>query len=132
MMVEVHPDPAAALSDGPQQLDGAAFGALMEAVGVTSCRNEIDAIDREIVRLIARRREHAVAIAETKAARGLALRTPEREAELLSNLEALAGEHGIDPGDVRRVFELLLRQSRREQRRRVAGLEMAVAAGIGA
>jgi 3-deoxy-7-phosphoheptulonate synthase len=132
MMVEVHPDPASALSDGPQQLDAAAFGALMEAVGVTSPRTEIDAIDREIVRLIARRREHAVAIAESKASRGMALRTPEREAELLTNLEDVAREHGIDPGDVRRVFELLLRQSRREQRRRVAGLEMAVAAGVSA
>ncbi len=129
MMVEVHPDPAVALSDGPQQLDAADFASLMNALGVAGPRTEIDAIDREIVRLIARRREHAVAIAEAKTARGIALRTPEREEELLVNLEAVAAEHGIEPSDVRRVFELLLRQSRREQRRRVAGIGPVPSAG---
>jgi 3-deoxy-7-phosphoheptulonate synthase len=117
MMVEVHPEPEAARSDGPQQLDGAGFEALMTGLGITSVRDDIDRIDREIVRLVARRRAKAITVAEAKGLRGLPLRTPERERQMLEELEAEAVGLGLDPGEIRELFELMLRHSRREQQR---------------
>ena len=37
VMVEIHPDPAQALSDGPQSLDLVTFARLMEDLGATRC-----------------------------------------------------------------------------------------------
>jgi 3-deoxy-7-phosphoheptulonate synthase len=119
LMVEVHPDPATALSDGPQQLDGPGFERLMRELGIGSRRMEIDRIDREMVRLIAERRAHAVAVAGAKERFGDALRSPTREDEILVNIEAEALRHGLDPDEIRRVFELMLGHSRRAQRRAV-------------
>lgn len=117
IMVEVHPDPDRALSDAPQQLDAAGFEQLMAALGLSSVRRDIDAIDREIVRLLARRRECALAVGRTKSSRGLPVRSSEREEEILSSLGAEASRQGLDPDEVRRLFRLILGQSRRAQRR---------------
>ncbi len=45
LMIEVHPDPAKALSDGPQSLNPPEFGRLMEEVGrIAAFRREFDGV----------------------------------------------------------------------------------------
>jgi 3-deoxy-7-phosphoheptulonate synthase len=122
MMVEVHPEPDRALSDAAQQLDRAGFFAMMNQLGVASMRDDIDGIDREILRLIAHRRSLAVKIGLTKAGLGMPLRAPRREAEILDRLSEAAQPLSIDEGHVRELFRLILRQSRAEQRRALAAV----------
>ncbi|NOY55579.1 MAG: 3-deoxy-7-phosphoheptulonate synthase [Actinobacteria bacterium] len=127
MMVEVHPEPDRALSDGPQQLDAAGFEQLMEALGIVSVREDIDRIDRQILRLLAQRLSRSLEIGQAKMARGLPLHSPGREAEILAGLAAEAEGSGLDPQVVRALFETILHQSRRAQRHSLTPL--AAAAG---
>ncbi len=123
MMVEVHPDPENAICEGPQQLGPDGFGALMEALGVPSMRDEIDRIDRELVRLVAQRLDLSVDIGRMKAAQGLPLRSPEREAELIEEAKADAARWGVDPEYAEQLFMLILQHSRAAQRRSIDARE---------
>ncbi|HEY7564674.1 MAG TPA: 3-deoxy-7-phosphoheptulonate synthase [Acidimicrobiia bacterium] len=114
VIVEVHPDPATARTDGPQ-LDPGAFLILMTALGIDRLRHRIDQIDRQIVRLLSRRQDLALEIGRAKAHRGLPIYIPDREAELLGVIEEEAGRAGIEPGHVRALFQLVLAESRRLQ-----------------
>lgn len=117
LAVEVHPSPDLALSDGHQQLDGAGFTELMDALGVGRMRKAVDVIDREIVRLLAKRRDLALAIGRVKAARGLPVQAPDREAELLAVIREEALLQGLDQQHVQRLFEEVLAESRSAQHR---------------
>jgi chorismate mutase len=119
VMVEVHPNPSEALSDGPQQLDAEGFTQLMEGLGLASRRTEIDVLDREIISLLGRRVARSVAIGRFKAARGEPLRTPDRESEILRALREEAELAGLDGEEVTGIFELILEMSRGEQARAV-------------
>ncbi len=115
LIIEVHPQPADALSEGPLQLDVQEFAALMFSLGVNRMRAHIDLVDREIVRLLARRQELATEIGRVKAARGLPIRAPQREGELLAIIREEAELRGIDPRHAQALFELVLGESRRVQ-----------------
>jgi 3-deoxy-7-phosphoheptulonate synthase/chorismate mutase-like protein len=114
VIVEVHPEPGAARTTGPQ-LDLDAFISLMVALGIHRLRTTIDQIDRQIVRLLSRRQDLAMEIGRTKAAQGLPIYIPDREAELLTIIEEEASRAGLDPGHVRSLFQLVLSESRRLQ-----------------
>lgn len=118
LMVEVHPRPDEALSDGPQQLDRDQFLRLMEALGVGRIREAVDQVDRELVRLLARRLELALSIGRVKAGRGQPVRAPEREEEILAGARAEAERLGLDADFAEEVFELVLRHSRSLQEAR--------------
>lgn len=115
LIVEVHPDPHQAKTEGPLQLDPEQFAQLMFRLGVNRMRANIDLIDREIVRLLARRQELSLQIGREKARRGLPVRAPERERELLEVIREEAAAEGIDPDHAARLFELVLEESRRVQ-----------------
>lgn len=115
LIVEVHPRPTEALTEGPLQLDGRGFAALMFGLGVSRMRAHIDLIDREIVRLLARRQELSLEIGKVKATRGLPVRAPDREEELLEIIREEAEVQGIRPGHVNQLFELVLEESRAVQ-----------------
>lgn len=115
LIVEVHCDPGAARSEGPPQLDGPHFAALMFQLGVNRMRSHIDLIDREIVRLLARRLEMAIEIGRVKAVHGLPVRAPQREEELLGIIREEAARLGIRPDHVADLFELVLAESRAVQ-----------------
>lgn len=112
LIVEVHPHPEEARTEGPLQLDPGAFVGLMFRLGVNRMRGHIDLIDREIVRLLARRQELAIEIGRVKATRDLPIRAPEREDELLAIIREEASIQGIDPRHVQALFELVLAESR--------------------
>ena len=119
LVVSVHPNPETALAGNGSQLTPAAFAKLMESLGIPLLRDEIDRIDRELVKLIARRLHSAVEIAQIKSDRGLPLRAPAREAELIAEARADAGVLGIDPQYAADLMELVLSYSRKAQRRAV-------------
>lgn len=115
LIVEVHPQPAAARSEGPRQLDAEEFSALMYRLGVNRMRAHIDLVDREIVRLLARRQEMSLEIGRVKAARGLPVHAPDREAELLAIIRDEADAQGLPPDLVENLFEQVLAYSRKVQ-----------------
>lgn len=117
LIVPVHPDPGSARAGNGSQLGLAAFDDLMVALGIPSLRDEIDRIDRELLKLVARRLRSSVEIAKIKAERGLAIHSPMREQELIDEARTDAGDLGLDPDYVQALMELILEHSRAEQRR---------------
>ena len=113
--VLVHPDPASALAGNGGQLDLVAFGHLMDGLGIPSLRDEIDRIDRELVKLVGRRLHSSVEIARIKADRGLSMRSPDREAELIDEAMDDARRLGLDPEYIAELMALVLAHSRKAQ-----------------
>ncbi len=80
-------------------------------------RDHIDALDRELVELLARRVQLSRRAGAVKAARGLVVRDPARERALLESRAGWGRERGLEGVAVRELFELILRHSRGVQRR---------------
>jgi 3-deoxy-7-phosphoheptulonate synthase len=116
LMVEVHPDPASAKVGNGAQLDGPTFHRLMESLGVPLLRDEIDRIDREIIKLLGVRLHRAVEIARLKAEKGLPMRSPDREAELVAEVRSDAAALGMDPDYIEDFINLVLHHTRAAQR----------------
>ncbi len=121
LLVPVHPDPENAKAGNGSHLDPAQFAALMEALGIPSLRDEIDRIDRQLIKLLAARLNGSVEIARIKAARGLDIYSPDREAELIAEMRADAEALGVDPAYAQDLIEVVLHHSRDAQRRALGG-----------
>jgi 3-deoxy-7-phosphoheptulonate synthase len=121
LAVSVHPDPSRAKVGNGSQLDLAGFVALMDSLGIPSLRDEIDRIDRELLKLIALRLRDSVEIARIKALRRLMLRSPDREAELIAEAREDAEALDLDPDYAQELMELILRHSRLAQHRALTG-----------
>jgi 3-deoxy-7-phosphoheptulonate synthase len=119
LIVAVHPDPPAARAGNGSQLTPEAFERLMASLGIPSLRDEIDRIDRELLKLVARRLRGSVDIAKMKATRNLALHSPLREQELIDEAVGDGKDLGLEPEYVRALLELILEHSRAAQRRAV-------------
>jgi prephenate dehydrogenase len=79
-------------------------------------REHIDAVDREIVRLLAQRAQLAQRAARAKASLGAPVLDGTREAEALGARRAWAGELKLDTEGVAEVFRAIMTMSRRAQR----------------
>jgi chorismate mutase len=117
LAVEVHPAPDQALVNSAGQLAASEFAQLMEALGINRMRKAIDLVDRDIVRMLSRRRDLALEIGRVKAERGMSVRSPAREAELVAVIRDEAALQKLDPEQVEAVFQVILAGSRAEQRR---------------
>lgn len=117
LCVEVHPTPELALVNTSGQLAAPEFAQLMEALGINRMRKAIDLVDRDIVRALSRRRDLALQIGRVKAERGMSVRSPAREAELMEIIREEAVLQGLDPEQVEAIFQVILAGSRAEQRR---------------
>jgi 3-deoxy-7-phosphoheptulonate synthase len=115
LMVAVHPEPHKAGFRAGGHLDPGAFAQLMEALGIPSLRDEIDRIDRQILSLISRRLARSVDIGLIKTERGAALHSPDREAELITEVRADAEAVGMDPDYAEEVMTVILKHSRAAQ-----------------
>ena len=93
----------------------------MDALGVNRVRMNIDMIDRDLVRLLARRHLMVMRVGRIKAERGMPVHVPEREEELLAVVRQEAERHGLVPVEVEKIFELILEQARNTQHRERAG-----------
>jgi prephenate dehydrogenase len=80
-------------------------------------RASIDALDVELIELLARRTQLSLRAARAKLREGRDVQDPRREEELLERRSELASSLDLDPGAVMDVFEAILRFSRAEQRR---------------
>lgn len=125
LMIEVHPEPARALSDAEQQLDFPAFRELMAWLGLLpaaameslgDCRLAIDAVDDEILALLERRVAIAGRVGELKRETGGVVMQPGRERELLERLSAGASG-GVGTEGVQAVWQAIIGLSRRVQTR---------------
>ena len=90
---------------------------------IDDLRGEIDAINEELLELIARRQDVSVAIGAIKAEQGMPLYSHEREAQLLEKFRRDAVEHDLDPDYVEELMNVVLRPSRAAQRTRVRGFD---------
>lgn len=84
---------------------------------LAEARQLIDELDRDLVRLLARRAELATRAARAKGALGIATRDERRETELLTARREWAESQGLDPSAVADVFEAILAFSRGHQTR---------------
>lgn len=123
LIVSVHPEPADALAGNGNQLDLPGFGKLMEALGIPALRDEIDRIDRHLLRLISERMRSSVDIARIKVQRGIPLRSPLREAELIAEARDDAAALGMDPQYIEDLMTVVLDYSRAAQREAVEGTD---------
>ncbi len=79
-------------------------------------RRKIDDIDRKLVELLNERSRWVLEIGRYKRAAGLPLYQPEREQEILRNVEA-ANAGPLPEGALRRLFERILDEARSVERR---------------
>jgi chorismate mutase len=78
-------------------------------------REEIERIDRELIRLIGERVRLARSVGVAKRAADLPTLDPAREAAVVRRAAALARESGLDDDDVRYIFWHLIGLARRAQ-----------------
>ena len=77
---------------------------------MTEVRAGIDAIDRQVVSLIARRFRFMDAAARIKPDRGV-IRDEERQAEVLANVDRVAEHAGVDRALMASIYEELIERS---------------------
>ena len=117
LMLEVHPEPDAALSDAAQQLTPQQFEKLLSGLRVpvvptadgrlSSYRAVLDEIDSELLSLLSRRMEVSRQIARVKMEEGLPLLQMERWREVLSAAVRQAGMLGLEPSFVEEWMQLV-------------------------
>lgn len=80
----------------------------MEASRLQSLREEIDGIDEQIVKLLAKRFTVTRDVGRLKALHQLNAVDTEREREQAQRYQALAGRHGLNPALVTQVFRSII------------------------
>ncbi len=78
-------------------------------------RDEIDALDEQLVELLNRRSQCAIEIGRIKREIGLPVYSPSREAEVLAHVTGL-NPGPLDHDAMRRLFERIIDESRRVER----------------
>ncbi len=78
-------------------------------------RGEIEALDRQLVELIARRVGMAREVGAAKRAAGAPILDPGREAEVVRRASGMARDAGVPEEDVREIFWHLIGMTRRAQ-----------------
>ena len=120
LLVEVHDDPARALSDAEQALVPARFQELARALALhpdarlplAQLRAWVDAIDHDLAALVQRRLEVAKVIGDSKKKTGRAVLDPRREAAVRRTyLEALPGSRGMAD----KLVDLLIEAAKEQQ-----------------
>jgi chorismate mutase len=80
-----------------------------------SCREQIAAIDRELIALLSKRIDIARETGKLKRAIGLPILDPRREAAVIRTAVATARSEGLDEESVREIFWHVLGLSRKAQ-----------------
>jgi chorismate mutase len=87
-----------------------------EAMDLEGLRREIEAIDRELVELIARRTYVADTIAQVKADRDLPTTDEQQEQRVMDRAGENARRFDVDANLVKAIFRLLIELNKVEQR----------------
>jgi chorismate mutase len=86
-------------------------------------RNDIDRVDEVLVRLLNERARVACEIGTMKKALGIEVYQPEREKEVLAHVRGIAAEGPLGADAIGRLFERIIDEARRLERRLVHGEE---------
>ena len=92
-----------------KQLPGSAVESLRDL------RSNIDKIDREILKILAKRQAEVEQMVSLKKAYNLPVYHPAREEDMISDRRRQAKEAGLDPDYPEEIFRTILRRSRVEQ-----------------
>ena len=82
-------------------------------------RNDIDRVDEVLVRLLNERARVACEIGRLKKALGVEVYQPEREKQVLEHVRGIAAEGPLGPDAIARLFERIIDEARRLERRLV-------------
>jgi chorismate mutase-like protein len=88
-------------------------------------RNDIDRIDEVLVRLLNERARVACEIGELKRELGVEVYQPEREKQVLAHVRGIAAEGPLGADAIARLFERIIDEARRLERRVIHGEEQA-------
>ncbi len=91
----------------------------MTAAPLAALRDRIEAIDRQIIALLAERLAIAREVVEAKLESASPFRDREREESLLGRLRAIAAEAGLDPHQIERMYRVVMDMSVAHQERAV-------------
>lgn len=91
---------------------------MIDDLEIDELRRRIDAIDLQLLALLAQRHQVVLAVGERKRLQNLPVQDPKREAALLERLGKLAPPP-LDDRTVREVFCAILRESRRLQEQHI-------------
>ena len=86
-------------------------------------RDDIDRVDEVIVRLLNERARVAVEIGRLKKELNVPIYQPDREKQVLEHVRHVAGEGPLGPDAIARLFERIIDEARRLERRTVHGDE---------
>src|SRR6266571_313945 len=80
-------------------------------------RNDIDRVDEVIVRLLNERARCACEIGRLKKENGIPIYQPDREKQVLDHVRGIAAEGPLGPDAIARLFERIIDEARRLERR---------------
>ncbi len=80
-------------------------------------RKDIDRVDEVLVRLLNERARCVCEIGRLKKEQGVEVYQPNREKEVLSHVRAIASEGPLGPDAIARLFERIIDEARRLERR---------------
>src|SRR5213592_1288276 len=84
-------------------------------------RNDIDRVDEVLVRLLNERARVACEIGRMKKAQGIEVYQPDREKAVLEHVRNIAVEGPLGPDAIARLFERIIDEARRLERRVIHG-----------
>ncbi|MEQ1871385.1 MAG: chorismate mutase [Vicinamibacterales bacterium] len=80
-------------------------------------RKDIDRVDEVLVRLLNERARCVCEIGRLKKEQGIEVYQPNREKDVLSHVRAIAAEGPLGPDAIARLFERIIDEARRLERR---------------
>jgi chorismate mutase-like protein len=86
-------------------------------------RNDIDRVDEVLVRLLNERARVACEIGRIKKELGIEVYQPEREKQVLAHVRSIAAEGPLGADAIARLFERIIDEARRLERRLIHGDE---------
>lgn len=140
VMIEAHPEPEEAWSDGAQSLDGERLADLMRELGrlallckrrlatttpvpavarIGAWRRQIDALDDSLATLLRERARIGRLLGGAKTAGGQPLRDESREDEVLAHAAGSA-DAGLSSAALKRLFRCIIDETRQRQERDAA------------
>ena len=84
-------------------------------------RRDIDRVDEVLVRLLNERARCACEIGRIKKAENVEIYQPDREKQVLDHVRSVAADGPLDPEAIARLFERIIDEARRVERRVVHG-----------
>jgi chorismate mutase-like protein len=84
-------------------------------------RRDIDRVDEVLVRLLNERARCVCEIGRLKKESGVEIYQPDREKDVLNHVRAVASEGPLGPDAIARLFERIIDEARRLERRVVDG-----------